>query len=221
MDWERQHSEEEEMKKFWSYAGVAASAVLVVIGIVAIVAAAHGRSEVRGDISREAVVGTPDMTPQAIKAEAQKAGLKDVSLPTCSVANKSIDTGSEAKCFAGYMRIHTLEATGGKTYSQLPRYATQDGRGTDDVKAALTRNGAPVNNPLRDLWTQEFALTTALNTSYFAEQVSMFSLAMGIALLLSGVGFLVLTVRLLAPATRREDAQREAAAPAPVPAASH
>ena len=209
------------MKRFWSYAGVAASVVLIVIGVVAIVAAASGRSEVRGDIKREAVVGTADMTPQAIKAEAQKAGLKAVSLPSCSVANKTIQTGSQAKCFASYMRIHALEGTGGKTYAELPRYASKDGKGTDDAKAALTNNGNPVNNPLRDLWTQEFALTTALNTSYFAEQVSLFSLAMGIALLLSGIGFLVLTVRLLAPATRREEASRETAAVTTVPAASH
>ena len=208
-------------KRVWSYGGVAASIVLLVFGVVSIVVAASGRTEVRNDIKREAVVGTPDMTPQAIKGEAAKAGLKDVSLPTCSVANQVINSGSRAKCFASYMRIHTLEATGGKAYAQLPRYATKDGKGTDDVKAALTNHGQPVNNPLRDLWTQEFALTTALNTSYFAEQVSMFSLVMGIALVLSGVGFLVLTVRLLAPATRREDAQREAAAPATVPAASH
>jgi hypothetical protein len=208
-------------KKVWSYGGVAASIVLLVVGIVTIVVAASGRTEVRNDIKREAVVGTPDMTPQAIKGEAAKAGLKNVSLPTCSVANQAINSGSRAKCFASYMRIHTLEATGGKTYAQLPRYATQDGKGTDDVKAALTNHGQPVNNPLRDLWTQEFALTTALNTSYFAEQVSMFSLVMGIALLLSGVGFLVLTLRLLLPATRREESPAGIAAAAPTPAHSH
>jgi hypothetical protein len=85
-------------------------------------------------------------------------------------------------------------------------------------KAPAAAAGVP-HVPLRDLWTQEFALTTALNTSYFAEQVSMFSLAMGIALLLSGVGFLVLTVRLLAPATRRDE--RGAKVASGVPAASH
>jgi hypothetical protein len=208
-------------KKVWSYGGVAASIVLIVFGIASIVIAANGRSEVRSDIKREAVVGTPDMTPQAIKAEAAKSGLKGVSLPSCSVANKAIATGSQAKCFASYMRVHVLEATGGKTYAQLPRYATTDGKGTNDVKAALTKSGQPVNNPLRDLWTQEFALTTALNTSYFAEQVSMFSVVMGAALLLSGVGFLVLTVRLLLPATRREEVSAETPAKAPVPATSH
>src|ERR1041385_3396124 len=114
------------MRKIWSYGGVAASIVLIAFGIASIVIATNGRSEVRSDIKREAVVGTPDMSPQAIKAEAAKAGLKDVSLPSCSVANKAIDTGSKAKCFASYMRVHTLEATGGKTYAQLPRYATPD-----------------------------------------------------------------------------------------------
>ena len=40
----------------------------------------------------------------------------------------------------------------------------------------------------------ETALTTALNTSFFAERVAMFSIVMGIALLLTGIGFLVLTL---------------------------
>jgi hypothetical protein len=35
-------------------------------------------------------------------------------------------------------------------------------------------------------------LTTALNTSFFAERVALFSIVMGFALLLSGIGFLVL-----------------------------
>lgn len=211
------------MKRLWTYGGVVASVVLVVFGIVSIVVALNGRSQVRSDIKREAIVGTPDMTPKAIAAEARKAGLKDVSLPTCTVANQAIDSGAKARCFASYMRIHTMEATGGQTYAQMPRYATADGTGTNDTKAALTQKGQPVDNPARNIWVTETALTTALNTSYFAEQVSMFSLAMGIALLLSGVGFLVLTVRLLAPATGREQAPAEAAqaSAVPAPATSH
>src|SRR5262249_30426567 len=125
------------MKQLWRYGGVAASAVLIVIGIVSIVVAVSGRSEGRSDIKREAIVGTPDMTPKAIAAEASKAGLKNVSLPSCSVANEQIDSGSKAKCFASYMRIHTLEATGGQTYAEMPRYATADGKGTNDGAAAL------------------------------------------------------------------------------------
>jgi hypothetical protein len=40
----------------------------------------------------------------------------------------------------------------------------------------------------------ETALTTALNTSFFAERVAYFSIVMGVALLLTGIGFLVLTL---------------------------
>ena len=193
-------------RKWFSYGGIVASLVLIVFGIASIVVGANGRSEVRSDVKREAIVGSADMSPKAIKAEAAKAGLKNVSLPSCTVANQTIETGSQAKCFASYMRIHTLEATGGQTYSEMPRYATADGKGTNDAKAAQTnpKTGQPVDNPARNIWVTSTALSTALNTSYFAEQVSLFSLAMGAALLLTGIGFLVLTVRLLQPAEARE-----------------
>jgi hypothetical protein len=195
-------------KNVWSYGGVVASLILIVFGTVAIVLATSGHSEVRNDIKREQIVGTPDMTPKAISAEAQKAGLKNVDIPSCSVANQTIDTGSRAKCFASYMRIHTLEATGGQTYAQMPRYATADGKGTNDAAQATKdpKSGQPVDNPKRNIWINETALTTALNTSYFAEQVSLFSLVMGIALLLTGIGFLVVSVRMLRPAEKTEKA---------------
>jgi hypothetical protein len=48
----------------------------------------------------------------------------------------------------------------------------------------------------------ETALTTALNTAYFAESVATFAIVMGIALLLAGVGFGVLTIRALGPEAR-------------------
>jgi hypothetical protein len=209
-----------KLKRIWSYGGIVASTILIVFGIATVVVGAQGRSEVRTDVKREAVVGTPDMTPKGIAAEAKQSGLSDVSVPSCSVANQAIDSGPRAKCFASYMRIHALEATGGKTYAQMPRYASKDGKGTNDPKAALTNaaTGQPLDNPARTVWINETALATALNTSYFAEQVSVFSIVMGIALLLTGIGFLVLSIRLLRPA--------EATAAAPsnvrgaVPAAS-
>ena len=76
------------------------------------------------------------MTPQATQAAIKEAGLKDVSAPSCTVAGETVDTGKEAKCFAQYMRIHTLEATGGQTYAQMPRFATDDGKGTNDAASA-------------------------------------------------------------------------------------
>jgi hypothetical protein len=36
------------------------------------------------------------------------------------------------------------------------------------------------------MWVTETALTTALQTAYFAEQVALFSIVIGVALLLPG-----------------------------------
>ena len=44
------------------------------------------------------------------------------------------------------------------------------------------------------MWIQETALATGLNTSYMATQVSLFGIVVGIALLLSGVGFAILAI---------------------------
>ena len=53
--------------------------------------------------------------------------------------------------------------------------------------------GRPVENPSRNLWITATAFTTALNTAFLAERIALFSIVMGIALLLTGIGFLVLT----------------------------
>ena len=184
-------------KRIFQWGGVAASILLIAFGIGCVVIGIQGRSQVQDKLSQEYIVGTADMTPAQIKTEAQQAGLpSSVSLPTCSVANQTIDTGAEAKCFAEYMRVHALEATGGKTYSQLGRYVTPSGKDTNDVAAAAKdpKTGAPVANSARDTWVTETALSTALNTSFFAEQVALFSIVMGIALLLTGIGFFILTL---------------------------
>jgi len=193
----------EEMRKVFEYGGLFAAIVLIAFGAASIVMSVHGHSTVQSSLKLEQIVGTPDMTPSAIKAEAAKAGLTNVDLPTCSVAGKPVDNGARARCFAQYMRIHTLEATGGQTYAQMPRYATADGKGTNDVTAALIKNGRPVDNAARNLWVTETALTTALNTSYLAEQISLFGIVVGVALLLSGIGFGVLA---LAGALRGKEA---------------
>ena len=91
------------------------------------------------------------------------------------------------------MRIHALEASGGLTYSQLPRYASADGKGTSDAaKAATSPTGQPLDNPVRTVWINETALSTALNVSYMASQLALFGIVVGIALLLSGIGFIIL-----------------------------
>ena len=195
------------MKKAFAYGGVAASVVLVAFGIGSLVVGFMGRSEVQSNIAREHIVGSPDMTPTAIKVEAKKAGLvvSKLDIPGMSVAGKAIDTGDEAKAFAGYMRIHTLEATGGFPYAQMGRFEAKpgtpakflaEGGGTDDPTYAVVdpKTQQPAANAARNIWVTETALTTALNTSFFAERVALWSVVMGTALLLTGIGFLVLTL---------------------------
>jgi hypothetical protein len=181
------------MKRLLEYGGYAAAVVLVAFGIGALVLSINGKSTVQDRLGDEKIVGSPDMTPDAIAAEAQKAGLSGVDLPSCSVAGEEIDTGSEARCFADYMHVHALEATGGKTYAEMPRFATEDGKGTNDsAQAQKDPNGQPVSNGARDIWVTETALATALNTAYMADQLSNFGLVVGIALILAGIGFAVL-----------------------------
>jgi hypothetical protein len=178
------------------YGGIVASIILIVFGVASIGIGAAGRNTVQDNLKAEKIVGTPDMTPAAIKAEGTKAGLKNVDYPTCSVAGKAVDTGSRARCFAEYMRIHALEATGGQVYSEMGRYLDANGKATDDqTKAAIDpTTKKPVENGARNLWVNETALSTALNTSYFAENVALFSMVMGVALLLTGIGFLVVSL---------------------------
>ena len=206
------------MRKVFEYGGLFAAAVLIAFGAASIIMSVQGRNTVASSLKLEQITGSPDMTPAAIKAEAAKAGLKNVALPTCTVANKAVNNGSRARCFAQYMRIHTLEATGGVPYAQMPRYATADGKGTNDVKAALMKDGQPVDNAARNLWVTETALTTALNTSYLAEQISLFGIVVGVALLLSGFGFGILA---LAGALRSKEAMVHLPQRSTKPVAAH
>jgi hypothetical protein len=116
------------------------------------------------------------------------------------------------------MRIHALEGTDGRTYSQMGQYLTADGKETSDKTLAGKdpKTGQPTPNGARNVWVTETALGTALNTSFFAESVALFAMIMGIALMLIGVGLLVLTIRWLRePATAAKAATRKPVVPIP------
>ena len=201
------------MKKVLEIGGFISGGILIVFGVAVIALGFSGNSTVNSSLKQEKITGTPDMTPALIKSEATKAGLTGVSYPTCSVAGKAIDNGGNARCFAKYMRIHTLMATGGVPYALMPRYATSDGKGTNDATKALTSKGQPVDNPARNLWVTETALSTALNVSYMAGRLALFSIVIGIALLLTGIGFAILSWAALY--RRRVEATAEAPAVRP------
>ena len=190
------------MTKALRVGGFVSGAILIAFGVVVIVLAINAHSTVTDHLSAEKIVGSSDMNPSDIEAAMKEAGLSGVDVPSCDVADEEIDTGSEARCFAEYMRIHALEASGGLTYAEMGRFATEDGdaKGTNDAEqAAKDDQGQPVSNSARNLWVTETALSTALNVSYMAEQLSLFSLVVGIALLLAGIGFIVLAYAAMRP----------------------
>ena len=196
--------------QIFRWGGVISGAILFAFGIVVIVLAVSGHNTVTDELKQQRITGTPDMTPAAIQAAGEKAGLKDVSYPTCDVAGKPIDTGSRARCFAQYMNIHALEATGGFVYAEMgiysakpdaPKSQLEPGGGTNNTTYAETdpKTGQPVQNGARTVWVTETALATALNMSYMASQLSLFSLVVGIALVLAGIGFAILALGATAP----------------------
>jgi preprotein translocase subunit Sss1 len=186
------------VKPLMKYGGIAASVILIVFGLGSIYTGLNGRSEVRDTLKLEQIVGTPDMDKQ--------------------IANKPVDTGAKAKLFAAGIRKHTLEATHGQVYSEMDRFLTKSGKPTSDEKAAAIskETGKPVENGARNIWVTSTALSTALNTSFFAESVATFATVMGAAMLLIGIGFLVMVFRL--PMETVEAAKRRQALAAKVAA---
>lgn len=176
------------MKRFIQYGGIIASAILIAIGIGALYMGVDGRDRVRSDLAREQIVGAPDS----------------------SIPGQRVDTGTEAQAFAQVIRKHTLEATGGKTYSQMPRFLDAGGKPVEDEALAARdpKTGEPKENGARNIWVSSTGFQTALNTAYFAESVATFVIVVGAALLLAGIGFLILTIRLLGVREERTSAAR-------------
>ena len=190
-------------RKLFEWGGFGAGAILVAFGVVAIIMGFSGRATVADSLKLEHIVGGADMTPALIAKEAKEAGLTGVALPTVAVAGLDINSGPRARAFASYMRIHALEATGGYTYAQMGRMTAKPGTpnselavggGTDNPQYALIDQATkqPVANGARNIWVTETALSTALNTSYMADRLGLFGIVVGIALFLSGIGFIVL-----------------------------
>jgi len=185
-----------ERAKLLRLGGYAAGVILIIFGIGTIAIGITGKNTVEDELSQEKIVGSPDMSPEGIAPGIEEANLT-VDAPDCDVAEEPIDTGSEARCFAQYMRIHALESSGGLTYAEMGRYVSasnpDDAAGTNDPSAAAKdADGQPISNAARNTWVTETALSTALNMSYMATGVAIFSIVVGVALILAGVGFMLL-----------------------------
>jgi len=176
-------------RRILEWGGLTAGVVLVAFGIGAIYMGVDGRDTVRDSIKQEQIVFGDASDPAVAKHAEQWAG-------------QQVTTGDQARAFALVMREHVLESSGGLTYAQMGRFQSaanpSDPAGTsDEAAAAKDASGQPIANHARDTWVTETALTTALNTSYMAEQLSIFGIVVGVALLLTGIGLMILAVAVL------------------------
>ena len=174
------------MKKILEVGGILAGTVLIAFGIAAIYMGVDGRSTVRDSIKQEQIVFGAADDPAVAKYASEWA-------------EEQVTTGAQARAFAQVIREHALESSGGLAYAEMGRFVAagdpENPAGTSDEAAALKdEEGNPVPNAARNTWVTATALSTALNMSYMAEQIALFGIVVGVALLLSGVGFIVLAL---------------------------
>ena len=184
-------------RRVFEIGGLIAGAVLIVFGVVAIAMGVNGYTTVRDSIKAEGITFGSADDPAVAKYAPQWA-------------DQQVATGDQARAFAKIMRTHTLESSGGLTYAQMGRFVSaakpDDPAGTSDEAAAQKDDsGSPVANGARNTWVTETALTTALNMSYMAERLAVFGLVVGVALLLTGIGFVILDLAVLGGAFRRRE----------------
>jgi hypothetical protein len=173
-----------EDPKFLRIGGYISGAVLILFGIAVFALGIWGFTFTRDHIEREQIVFGPIEDPAVAEHAEQWAG-------------EPVDTGRKALAQAEIMREHTLAGTGGLTYAEMGRYQSaedpSDPAGTnDEAAAAKDENGEPISNGARATWVTETALATALDMGFMSEMLSIFSMVVGVALFLTGVGFLIL-----------------------------
>jgi hypothetical protein len=136
---------------------IVSSVLAVVVGVVLMIAGAWGIMFTYQNVEREKIV-----TPE------------DATIPNAAVRDPLT-----LKAEADIIRKHTLEATEGKTYAEMPREVPKlDSSGS----AVLDKDGKPLMQPnqARNLWITATTLTTALNlgivTYVFSASVILFGL---------------------------------------------
>src|SRR6188508_2037150 len=182
--------------------GYLSGGVLIAFGIAVVVLGVWGFAFTRDHIEREGISFGPIEDPAVAEHAPDWAG-------------EPVDTGRKALAQAEIMREHTLSNTGGLTYAEMGRFQSaanpDDPAGTsDEAAAAKDENGQPISNGARNVWVTETALSTALNVSFLAENIALFGIVVGLALLLAGIGFMILA---LGGALRRKAAETRAVAP--------
>ena len=171
--------------------GYVSGGVLILFGVAVIVLGVWGFAFTRDHIEREGISFGPIEDPAVAKHAPDWAG-------------EPVDTGRKALAQAEIMREHTLSNTGGLTYAEMGQYQSaedpSDPVGTNDPEAAAKdENGEPISNGARNIWVTETALATALDMGFMSEMLSIFSIIVGVALLLTGIGLAILAKAVFGP----------------------
>jgi hypothetical protein len=190
--------------------GYLSGGVLIAFGIAVIVLGIWGFSFTRDHIEREGITFGPIEDPAVAEHAPDWAG-------------EPVDTGRKALAMAEIMREHTLSSTGGLTYAEMGRYQSaaspDDPKGTnDEAEAAKDESGQPISNGARNIWVTETALATALDMGFMSEMLSVFSVIVGIALLLTGIGLVILAMAVFGRGRPAEASPAPAPAPGAAPA---
>jgi hypothetical protein len=188
--------------------GYISGGVLMLFGIAVIVLGIWGFAFTRDHIQREQITFGPASDPAVQEHAEQWAG-------------EPVETGRQALAMAEIMREHTLSSTSGLTYAEMGRYQSaadpSDPAGTnDEAAAAKDENGEPISNSARNIWVTETALATALDMGFMSEMLSIFSIIVGVALLLTGIGLVILAKAVFG----RGSPTAQAASPTPEPGAA-
>ena len=166
------------------YIAIVLGVITIGAGIFAIGEGASAKSDVQDKLQEQSIT-LPDDAGEIVEGAEPGA---------------VVDTPDEAEQMANVINAHALEASGGLTYSEMGRFATEDGdpAGTNDPEeAAVGPNGQPLPNPARNTAFQAAALQTSLYSSFMGFKVSdfvqgfgLFAVAVGIFMIFAGVAFL-------------------------------
>lgn len=147
------------------------SAVLAIVAGTALsVGGAWGIAFTYGNVAREDITTTPDS----------------------SIPNVPVRGPFTLKAQADIIRAHTLEATGGKTFAEMPR---QIPKLDDKGNPVLDASGKPVlvANTSRDMWVTATTLMTALNLGIVTYAFSGLILFFGLVSIWTGITFYALS----------------------------